>query len=219
MPTLRHLTLYSDLRYGFYPILDFTRIHFPHLNTLALGNYAFADNSQLSWILSHGATLTELCLDDCTILYAMALEFDDTATLLPLERFDYHDEETGHKWAEYDGRWADYFRAFKDELPRLQHFRYGRLMDMGRLDERTTFERETAMEMDLHEESYEVFLEARESGQYAWQADCEQWEVEQDKIPPWPSASQWEEDRRALGELCAKLGQTVPRWNSGEDQK
>lgn len=218
MSTLRHLTLYSDLRSGFYPILDFTGIHFPHLNTLALGNYAFADNSQLNWILSHAATLTELYLDNCTILYAMALEWDRTVTLLPLQRFSYHDEETGHKWAEYDGRWADYFRAFKDELPRLQHFRYGRWVDITCFDNRPPFEGETAMEMDFHEESYDAFLEARESGQYAWQADCEQWEVEQDRIPPWPSSSQWEEDRRALGKLCAKLGQTAPRWDSGEDQ-
>ncbi|OJJ06492.1 hypothetical protein ASPVEDRAFT_140900 [Aspergillus versicolor CBS 583.65] len=218
MSNLRHLTLYSDLRWGFYPILDFTGIHFPQLETLALGHYAFADNSQLQWILSHAATLTELYLDDCSILYAMAREWDETETLLPHDRFTYRNEEHRELWALYDGRWADYFRAFKHELPRLQHFRYGRLMNI-RNSERTPFEKETDMEVALHEESYQAFFEERESNQYASEANCEEWEVEQDGIPPWPPASQWEEDRQALGELCAKLGQTLLKDSKQKDSE
>jgi hypothetical protein len=75
------------------------------------------------------------------------------------------------------------------------------------------------MEVALHDESYQAFFEERESNQYASEANCEEWEVEQDGIPPWPPASQWEEDRQALGELCAKLGQTLLKDSKQKDSE
>lgn len=59
--------------FGFRPKLDLSQIHFPRLKSLVLGNFTFFQDSQLEWILSHGATLSELSLDDCMILYDLCL--------------------------------------------------------------------------------------------------------------------------------------------------
>ncbi|EIT75753.1 hypothetical protein AO1008_08286 [Aspergillus oryzae 100-8] len=69
MGSLEHLTIYCDNYWGFFPKLDLKGIHFPRLKTLALGNFGFAQDAHVEWIASHEATLAELYLDDCTILY------------------------------------------------------------------------------------------------------------------------------------------------------
>jgi hypothetical protein len=61
-PALKYLSLYSDSYVGFYPKLDLSGIHFPHLESLALGGYLFVQDSDLDWILSHGSTLRHLYL-------------------------------------------------------------------------------------------------------------------------------------------------------------
>lgn len=44
-------------------------MHFPRLKTLALGNYTFTHDWQLDWLATHSATLEELYLDDCIVVY------------------------------------------------------------------------------------------------------------------------------------------------------
>lgn len=74
--SLEHLTLFCDTWFGFRPKLALSEVHFPRLESIVLGNFTFFQDSQLEWILSHGATLSELSLDDCMILYDLCL-FED----------------------------------------------------------------------------------------------------------------------------------------------
>ncbi|KAL4932558.1 uncharacterized protein BDV17DRAFT_288071 [Aspergillus undulatus] len=206
--TLQHLTLYSSLICGFYPKLDFNGVHFPYLKTLSLGNYAFVHDSQLDWILSHGATLTELYLDDCTILYEVSIE-DYKNTYLPAEQFEKREGLLDNLYASYSGRWADCFRAFRDKLPHLQHFRYGHSPDGWEFNT-TPFERETGLEIGLHEESYLVFCDGFGPSPYMSELiyrvpkeDGMDYKHAETLLPS-------EEDKKALQELCARCGQDVP---------
>ncbi|KAF1974614.1 hypothetical protein BU23DRAFT_430003, partial [Bimuria novae-zelandiae CBS 107.79] len=70
---LTHLTVYCDTYWGVYPFTDIRTVHFPHLVSLALGNWTIAHDWQFDWISSHGETLQELILDDVCIVYAMMM--------------------------------------------------------------------------------------------------------------------------------------------------
>ncbi|KAL4789502.1 hypothetical protein BDV19DRAFT_396957 [Aspergillus venezuelensis] len=208
--TLRHLTIYSTLYCGFYPKLDFTGVQLPHLQTLALGNYCFVHDSQLDWILSHANTLTELYLDDCAILYEVSIG-DYENTLLSPEAYEQRDGLRNNWYASYDKRWAGYFRAFKDKLPRLQHFRYGHSPEGWKYNT-TPFECESGMEIGLHEESYAVFCDGFGPSPYMTELIYRypkengggmEYKHAETLIPS-------EEDKKALQELCAKCGQDVP---------
>lgn len=92
---LEHLTLYSNVYFGFYPKLDLHGVHFPRLKTLSFGKYTFAHDSQLEWILSHGDTLKELYLDNCPILFEVVIE-DNVETLLDPSHFKPHQIGRAH---------------------------------------------------------------------------------------------------------------------------
>ncbi|KAL4863466.1 hypothetical protein BDV12DRAFT_206461 [Aspergillus spectabilis] len=190
--SLQHLTIYSSLYCGFYPKLDFRDIHFPRLKSLALRNYGFVHDSQLKWILSHAATLSELYLDDCAIIYE---GFNDNF------------------YASYSKRWVDYFRAFKDGLPHLQHFRYGHGEGWFEGDEAAPFERETEIKNGFHEESYRVCCDGFGPGPYmselVYRMESEQDNNHVDHEPA-DKVGPTENDKEAFRELCAKLGQTIP---------
>lgn len=211
MSNLVHLTLYSNLLFGFYPVCDLRDIHFPSLKTLALGNHTFIHDSQLEWILSHGSTLTELYLDDCVIVWEAGIyyERDCGPTLLPREDFRTHPDLPDQLYTTYDKRWVDYFRAFENGLPNLRYFRFGHSPYWW--DEDTTpFERETEIEIGFHEECYAVFCDGSLPCEYMqhmiWRQEGEDGgrKYEDGKAIK-PSA----EDRQALVDLCAKVGQTV----------
>lgn len=51
------------------PGIDFRGLHLPHLRTLALNRMTFTHDWQVDWILSHGATLQALLLDDCPLIH------------------------------------------------------------------------------------------------------------------------------------------------------
>ncbi|KAL4992190.1 hypothetical protein BDW68DRAFT_197395 [Aspergillus falconensis] len=206
---LQHLTLYSSLYCGFYPKLDFRALHFPHLKTLSLGNHAFIHDSQLSWILSHADTLVELYLDDCAILYEVSISDVENTYLAP-EQFTQRDGLGDALYACYSKRWADYFRALKDGLRHLQHFRYGHCPE-GWAYNTTPFERESDIEIGLHEESYLVFCDGFGPSPYMRELIYRYPKEGGDGMkyvhaePLTPS----DEDRVALKEFCAKLGQSV----------
>ncbi|KAK9605032.1 hypothetical protein V6Z93_002981 [Aspergillus fumigatus] len=97
-------------------ILDLSQIHFPRLKSLVLGNFTFFQDSQLEWILSHGATLSELSLDDCMILYDLCL-FEEKLDEYSFKKDEMElrieeDGEAGY-YRPYNKRWHHYFDAFR----------------------------------------------------------------------------------------------------------
>ncbi|CEL10347.1 hypothetical protein ASPCAL13468 [Aspergillus calidoustus] len=210
MSNLEHLTLYSSLYFGFYPICDLRDIHFPRLKTLALGNHTFIHDSQLEWILSHGSTLTELYLDDCVIVWEAAIYHRDCGpTLLPREDFRTHPDLPDQLYTTYDKRWVDYFRAFEKGLPNLRHFRFGHSPYWW--DEDTTpFERESEIDIGFHEECYVVFCDGFLPCEYMQHMI---WRKEEEgggrKYVDGKAIKPSAEDRQALVDLCAKVGQTI----------
>ncbi|KAL2827845.1 hypothetical protein BDW59DRAFT_55159 [Aspergillus cavernicola] len=194
---LQHLTIYSSIYFGFYPKFDLRGVHFPQLKTLALGNHTFVHDSQLDWILSHGVTLEELYLDDCPILFEVAI-YDKNRTLLDPSDLKSHPRLTGKSHASYGTRWHDYFQAFKERLPHLQHFRFGHCPHWW-VDDTTPFEKETTIDIGFHE-NYMVFCDGYGPSQYMGNMIYDE---DGDGEPLEPS----EEDKTALRELLAKLGQ------------
>ncbi|KAL4779302.1 hypothetical protein BJX76DRAFT_351902 [Aspergillus varians] len=100
--------------------------------------------------------------------------------------------QEGEVHSSYKTRWADYFRACKDKLPHLQHFRYGSSPDWW-ADSTTPFEREGQIAIGFHSESYMDSQVVGTSMDYG------------DGKPLEPS----EDDQSALRELCAKVGVSV----------
>ncbi|PGG97158.1 hypothetical protein GX51_07464 [Blastomyces parvus] len=213
--TLRHLTLYGTLYFGFYPKLDLRDIHFPNLQSLALGNYAFIHDSQLDWILSHGPTLQRLYMDDCTILYKVGIYNKDQCYLSPTEMWP----GTAVNWegnakyhARYSKRWHDYFRAFEEGLPELRHFRFGsspNWWDKSGIP----FEMETEIKMGLNEESYLVFCDGYGPSPYMedWIDPPAEDEDGDDDDKAVRSPECGEEDEDALEALLRKTGQSLNR--------
>ncbi|PTU20426.1 hypothetical protein P175DRAFT_0481806 [Aspergillus ochraceoroseus IBT 24754] len=213
LSSLEHLTIYSSNYFGFYPKCDLRGTHFPRLESLALGNYTFVHDSQLDWILSHAPTLTGLYLDDCPILYEVAIRdkertYLDPADLQPDPRFD------GEGYASYDKRWKDYFQAFKEGLPLLQHFRYGHCLAWWEHDT-TPLECETEIEVALRHDSYMVYCDGYGPSQYMAHMI---YTIRQEGDIKWEDGEPLrctDEDINALKELCAKLRQPLANdgWN------
>ncbi|CAI6334267.1 unnamed protein product [Periconia digitata] len=146
MGNLQRLVLYSDILFGFFPRLDLRDVHFPNLKSLCFGYYVFAQDSQFDWITSHAATLQELYMDDCSILYSIAhtipgwlgedgfpLEHPPNTSecygrsFTPWEEEDLNDEvDEKLKLVNYPTRWFDIFSRFQKELPRLRRFAFGK---------------------------------------------------------------------------------------------
>jgi hypothetical protein len=70
---ITHLTLHASDFWGVYPRWDPRALHFPRLQSLALGRWSIAHEWQVHWLLSHAATLEALYLEDCPIVYALSL--------------------------------------------------------------------------------------------------------------------------------------------------
>ncbi|KAF1828898.1 hypothetical protein BDW02DRAFT_199495 [Decorospora gaudefroyi] len=84
-PQLTRLTLYStECFWGVWPFTDLRAIPpFPKLVSLSLGNFTIAHDWQIDWVVSHGATLKELILDDCLIVTALRMDRSQTAANFP----------------------------------------------------------------------------------------------------------------------------------------
>lgn len=176
-------------------------MHLPQLKTLSLGNFTFVHDSQLDWILSHGATLTELYIDDCPILFEVLIH--EEKTYLAPDAYETHQHSHGNKkYASYDSRWHDYFQAFKDKLPLLQHFRFGSCPYWW-VDDRTPFERESRIEIGMTNESYMVYCNGY--GPCPYMENLLESTEDGDGLTLLPS----EKDKKALQELYAKIGQRV----------
>lgn len=141
---LRNLVLYSDLPLGWFPTLDLRTVKFLNLHSLTLGHHIF-HHHQVDWILSHGATLEELNLDRCSILYQIGHSIPGW---LDSEGYPVA-QPPGHNICDYGWssapddlddapeftrtlqfrsnalRWHDIFSCFASSLPKLQTFRFG----------------------------------------------------------------------------------------------
>ncbi|KAB8226523.1 hypothetical protein BDV33DRAFT_186595 [Aspergillus novoparasiticus] len=196
MGSLEHLTIYCDNYWGFFPKLDLNGIHFPRLKTLALGNFGFVQDSQVEWVISHAATLIELYLDDCTILY-------DKSQMEVRIRKDC--PQLSKHCRSYEKRWHDLFDAFRTGLPLLRHFRMGTTC----WSEGMPFEKETKINIGLMNDRYMACYDGYGPSPYITghhtYADDEKAAPECD-----------EEDRNALRLLLQSIGQTASNsWSIG----
>ncbi|KAF2171633.1 hypothetical protein M409DRAFT_17869 [Zasmidium cellare ATCC 36951] len=120
---LKELKLYSnEVYWGHYPHFDLQDpdMHFPKLETLAIGKLAFVHDWQVDWILSHGATLKGLIIDDCPILIA-GREFQKMDNAYSRRANSISTDDDQVCWTN-PVRWHTLFRRFKYGLPHLRHF-------------------------------------------------------------------------------------------------
>ncbi|KAK3898701.1 hypothetical protein C8A05DRAFT_37700 [Staphylotrichum tortipilum] len=139
---LETLTLYWDIDWGLYPLMDLRGLHFPRLKSLSLGTYVFGVDAQLDWLLSH-KTLEHLSLDSCAICTSWNLGPYDDPDETPALRFaldnlavrEAYDPKGIHgppadEWIfEYHSRWPTYFGRIAKELPALRRFQFGDAWD------------------------------------------------------------------------------------------
>jgi hypothetical protein len=124
MGSLKKLSLYSTLFCGFYPHVNLEGVHFPNLKSLTFGNFSFFEDKQLDWILLHSATLQELYLDDCHILFYITM-FDEQSSRCPIPDMQPYLHRPGYLVYSYPRRWYDYFAAIQTGLPHLRVFGIG----------------------------------------------------------------------------------------------
>ncbi|RHZ54879.1 F-box protein [Aspergillus thermomutatus] len=202
--SLEHLTLYCGNYFGFYPKLELSEVHFPHLESLAFGNYCFVRDSQLEWIVSHAATLTDLYFDDCAILYDVCLAEEHMADRCPFKKSEMEtrrkdDGRTRRKYyLSYDKRWHHYFDCFRTKLPLLRHFVIG----SSDWYQGVPFEKEAEITIGLFKNRYMACYDGYGPSPYL-EPDFvpHEWEKEGPKCD--------EEDRDSLRLLLEKTGQSL----------
>ncbi|KAJ4345513.1 uncharacterized protein N0V89_011646 [Didymosphaeria variabile] len=107
---------------GIWPFCDLRGIHFPHLNSLALGHWTIAHDWQIEWITSHGQTLQSLTLDDCPIVYALNIDAKIAAANWPHEFNSDSDIVTHNIRKYYTTRWSDVLPRLQTHLLHLKNF-------------------------------------------------------------------------------------------------
>ncbi|KAJ5780368.1 hypothetical protein N7457_005528 [Penicillium paradoxum] len=205
MGSLRRLSLYSNLYWGFYPKFSLEGIHFPNLQSLALGNFTFFEDKQLDWILSHSSTLEEIYLDDCPIIFDVRmLDYQLSECPIPASEMQYVLEENGcDGWRYYyPRRWSDYFASFEAGLPHLRHFATGH-SEAWDFEPGMPFEHEKDLVPVLTEARYIQFNGGLGPSQFITPSGCYNKE--------WPVCD--DEDREAFKSLLRKIDQQV---NCGE---
>ncbi|KAE8348558.1 hypothetical protein BDV28DRAFT_143224 [Aspergillus coremiiformis] len=196
--TLQHLCLWADEFFGFYPKM--LPMHFPQLKYLSLGRYSFAHDSQLNWILSHAATLQELYLYGCTMLYEVWISKDKFhRCLLNEKEMEDGEGDYGPYYAyRYQKRWSDYFNEFRNKLVHLRHFRFGGSGYFNGCEQ--PFELEDEILVDLYTIRYTAF-DYSQLGLYVPQ-------TEYGSLLLWPSLNNLEDAEALLG-LLKKTGQDL----------
>ncbi|KAF2874692.1 hypothetical protein BDV95DRAFT_615981 [Massariosphaeria phaeospora] len=229
---LKHLALYSDLAVGWYPKLDLRNIHFPNLQTLALGHFIFSHGWQFDWIMLHGSTLEALYFDHCAILYQIGstipggwLDAEGYPVIPPVDYF-IHIPSSAHPNLEndkslsetttfksYDTQWHSVFDRFTDALPRLHDFRFGSSLEWdssikSRLGDSIgmavmPWEAESKIENELFQQRY---VQYNDWGDYYdtewWMAGWDEAMMAQAQPPP----DCLEQDKTALQALLITLG-------------
>jgi hypothetical protein len=123
---LTHLTLYGTwCLWGIWPFTDLREIPtFTRLQSLSLGNFTIAHDWQIDWIISHGATLEELLLDDCPIITALMMDQEQVNANFPHLHLTTDNVGAQHL-VEVDLRWHQVYGRFRAGLPHLRHFATG----------------------------------------------------------------------------------------------
>lgn len=123
---LTNLTLYADTYWGHFPSCPLDDLHFPNLQSLALGHYSFTHDSQLDWIFSHGQTLQILSLGDCPIIHhcTMYCGFDNNRVARTAKDCKNIWDSEDDTW-KYEARWHNYFERTQAGLPKLKDFIIG----------------------------------------------------------------------------------------------
>lgn len=159
-PTASHLTrltLYSyTAKWGLYPFVDFRQIGpLPCLESLSLGNWTIAHEWQIDWILSHGATLKQLLLDDCPIIVALRMARDDDMVRLSFPDLQpLPGEDHSPYFTLVPLRWHMVFDRFRSSLSQLEHFAmYGSNRDWTE----DAFEHRYSLENCLRANRYHTF--------------------------------------------------------------
>ncbi|KAF2136373.1 uncharacterized protein K452DRAFT_362579 [Aplosporella prunicola CBS 121167] len=180
---LTHLALYffADWTYNFFPPLELQKVHFPHLHTLALGDYAIARCAHVDWITGHGRTLRRLFLHHCPIIVYRIIYPPFAVPVSDPEGVELHADEGQHphrllqlvnfnsssrpRATQFTSlRWADVFARLGAELPRLEEFRFGACND----DVRNMSDAEVYLNMktELYEWRYKYFDSMRPGPMY-----------------------------------------------------
>lgn len=207
MGSLRKLSLYSSLYWGFFPQFNMEGIHFPNLKSLTLGNFTFYDDKQLDWILSH-STLEGLYLDDCPILfYIRVFESDDEFSFsrcpIPESDMQRSENEDGDLEYIYPRRWHDYFTAIETGLPRLREFGFGINEAWSGIS--MPFEKEKGIVPALQRDRYMAFDSGIGPCQFLGRRDIDS--IEYGPAGQRPTCD--DEDRDALKALYRKIGKQV----------
>jgi hypothetical protein len=126
---LKRLELYSDVAFGWYPKLDLRGVHFPKLESLALGHFIFSRDQQFDWIISHSQTLKDIFLDNCSILYQIGHDSPPDENWLDQDgcpsEHKYSSRERDPYFVSYYTRWYDVFDRFSHSLPNLKAIWFG----------------------------------------------------------------------------------------------
>ena len=204
MGSLQSLALYSTLYWGAYPRVNLDDVHFPQLKSLSLGHFSFVDDKQLDWILGHSSTLQELYLDDCPILISMRLflESDLSNCQIPKSNMEVEgasDQQIFH--FTYPRRWHEYFSSIQRGLPYLRRFKFG--VSESWDEYVLPFENEEEIVHALMHDRYQVFDSGTGPSPFLEKEDYLDINPEKE----WPQCDK--EDRSALKELYAKIGQQV----------
>ena len=128
---LTALSIYATKdKWGPFPgRFEFRDIPFPNLERLALGDYVFAHDYDLDWILAI-KSLKQLIMHSCMIVSLIHIppEFmerwniqSQDWTKFTATRYDDDDEYTCF---EYDGKWSQYWDRIGENLPNLLDFRF-----------------------------------------------------------------------------------------------
>lgn len=125
---LTRLKLYGNIPWGYFPKCDLRGLHFPKLTSLSLGYMTFTHDWQLDWILSHGATLRSLTLENCPIIPDAKLshKLDKEGYPIVEQLHGFSRTESDYKRWTYASRWHTYFNKIRAGLPKLKRFVVGK---------------------------------------------------------------------------------------------
>jgi hypothetical protein len=187
------LSLYMDTYFGWAPKLDLRGLNFPVLRCLELGNFVFAHDWQLDWIVGHAKTLQTLALDSCAILFRAMSDWPLDSEGFPVSG-EFVATEPEHY--QYASRWHNYFDRFREELTELRNFSFGASDWAG--------ENQLDHPITMPQELYYVAFDGQWTEEILSSQQDADWEAEMQ-----PAFD--EVDKAALVNLLKNLGQSLPK--------
>lgn len=150
---LTHLSLYCPDLWGIWPFVDLREIPtFPYLKSLCLGNFMFAHDWQVDWIVSHGSSLQNLYFDDCKIVVTLNLNAEQIRANFPGMETPVH-RRVPTALVHVDLRWHVLLDRLRRGLPNLRQFVTG----VGDWDDDNCFDDRYRLQNSLRGISYQIF--------------------------------------------------------------